>query len=125
MYLFTGLSLDHFIPPDLKNSTLEIMNGEVILELNDQNKNLSLKPGDIFTVCHCYLNSFPLLKIYRGVCVCGCLKVTFTHQQLLLATFLFQGIICVFHTVIFLACCGQVEWPYQLTESSWCPFHRD
>ncbi len=46
-----GLSLDQFIPEDLGNTTLEILNGEVIVELNDRKTNFSLKAGDVFHVC--------------------------------------------------------------------------
>ena len=53
-YMFTicllGLNLDQFIPADLGNTTLTILNGEVIVELNDQNKNFSLRAEDVFQV---------------------------------------------------------------------------
>ena len=45
-----GLNLDQFIPPDLGNTTVTILNGDVIIELNDHKKNFSLKAGDVFQV---------------------------------------------------------------------------
>ena len=48
--IVSGLNLDQFIPPDLGNTTLTILNGEVIVELNDQKKNFSLKAQDVFQV---------------------------------------------------------------------------
>ena len=44
------MNLDQFIPADLGNTTLTILNGEVIVELDNQNKNLSLKAGDVIQV---------------------------------------------------------------------------
>ena len=54
LYMLTiclpGLNLDQFIPADLGNTTLTILNGEVIVELNDQEKNFSLRAEDVFQV---------------------------------------------------------------------------
>ena len=53
--------MDQFIP-DVNNATLTILNGEVVVELNDQNKNFSLKAGDVFQVTNfCYKESYTQL----------------------------------------------------------------
>ena len=58
-----GLNLDQFIPADLGNTTLTILNGEVIVELNDQKKNFSLNAEDIFQVKKCLLSIFLNIEV--------------------------------------------------------------
>ena len=45
VFTITGLHLENFLQEDLKNTSITVLQGEVLIELVDQKKNLSLKEG--------------------------------------------------------------------------------
>ncbi len=47
---FPGLNMDQFVPKDLGNTTVTVLNGDIIVEMNDQSKNVTLKQGEKFQV---------------------------------------------------------------------------
>lgn len=44
--MFTGLSLENFVSEDLGNTSVQVLEGLVNVEIVDEKKNYSLQPGE-------------------------------------------------------------------------------
>ncbi len=48
---FPGLTLENYIQEDLGNTSISVLRGEIIVELLDRNKNVTLKEDEKMMVC--------------------------------------------------------------------------